>query len=97
MDLAGETVEIGEVIFVHEFAQATLDEIDARIHAEVDAATDIAEASGFPQPLDALIGVYADPPAEKPLWFREGADTSGLGQERAEGWGTWDASKGGSA
>ncbi len=75
-------------------AQATLDEIDARVVREVDAATDEAEKSGFPEPLEALIGVYADPPAEKPLWFREGADTSNLGKERAEGWGTFDA-KGG--
>ncbi|MBP7550662.1 MAG: thiamine pyrophosphate-dependent dehydrogenase E1 component subunit alpha, partial [Gemmatimonadaceae bacterium] len=75
--------------------QATLDAIDARIHAEVDAATDVAEASPLPQPLDALVGVYADPPAEKPLWYREGADVSSLGKERAEGWGTYDASKGG--
>jgi TPP-dependent pyruvate/acetoin dehydrogenase alpha subunit len=75
--------------------QATLDAIDARIHAEVDAATDVAEASPLPQPLDALVGVYADPPAERPLWYREGADVSTLGQERAEGWGTYDASKGG--
>ena len=75
--------------------QATLDAIDARIHAEVDAATDVAEASPLPQPLDALVGVYADPPAERPLGYREGADVSTLGQERAEGWGTYDASKGG--
>ncbi len=78
-------------------AQSTIDEINARIHAEVDAATDVAEASGFPEPLDAMIGVYADRPVEKPLWFREGADTSNLGKERAEGWGTFDASKGGQA
>jgi TPP-dependent pyruvate/acetoin dehydrogenase alpha subunit len=76
-------------------AQATLDEIDARILGEIDAATDVAEASPFPQPLDALVGVYADPPSEKPLWYREGADVSSLGKERAEGWGTYDASKGG--
>ncbi len=75
--------------------QATLDDIDARIGREVDAATDVAEAAPFPQPLDALLGVYADPPAERPLWYREGADVSSLGKERAEGWGTWDASKGG--
>ncbi len=75
-------------------AQATIDEIDARVAKEVDDATDIAEASPFPEPLDAMIGVYADPPVEKPLWFREGADTSNLGKERAEGWGTFDA-KGG--
>ncbi len=73
----------------------TLAEIDARIMREIDAATDEAERSGVPHPLDALVGVYADPPAERPLWFREGADVSALGQERPEGWGTWDASKGG--
>ncbi|MFM2140073.1 MAG: hypothetical protein RLZZ25_338 [Gemmatimonadota bacterium] len=73
----------------------TLAEIDARIVREIDAATDEAERSGVPHPLDALVGVYADPPAERPLWFREGADVSALGQERPEGWGTWDASKGG--
>jgi TPP-dependent pyruvate/acetoin dehydrogenase alpha subunit len=76
---------------------AKLAEIDARVQAEVDAATEVAEQSGPPQPLDALLGVYADPPAEKPLWYREGADVSSLGKERAEGWGTWDASKGGKA
>ncbi len=75
--------------------RATLDAIDARIHAEVDAATDTAEASPFPQPLDALVGVYADRPVESPLWYREGADTSALGKERAEGWGTFDTTKGG--
>ncbi len=76
-------------------APATIADIDARVQREVDAATDVAEASAFPEPLDAMTGVYADPPAERPLWFREGADTSKLGVERAEGWGTWDASKGG--
>jgi len=73
----------------------TLAEIDARIGREIDVATDEAERSGVPDPLDALVGVYADPPAERPLWFREGADVSSLGKERPEGWGTWDASKGG--
>ncbi len=73
----------------------TLAEIDARIVREIDAATDEAERSGVPDPLDALRGVYADPPTERPLWFREGADVSALGKERPEGWGTWDASKGG--
>ena len=74
---------------------ATLQEIDAGVAREVDEATDEAERSGTPAPLDALEGVYADPPRERPLWFREGADVSGLGQERPEGWGTWDAGKGG--
>ncbi len=74
---------------------ATLAAIDARVVREVDAATDLAEAAPFPEALDALVGVYADPPAERPLWFREGADTSQLGKERAEGWGTFDARTGG--
>lgn len=69
--------------------------IDARVAAEVDAATDVAEASPPPLALDALVGVYADPPAERPLWYRDGADVSALGKERPEGWGTWDAAKGG--
>lgn len=73
--------------------QSALDAIDARVVREVDAATDAAEASPMPHPHDALLGVYADPPAERPLWYREGADVSGLGRERAEGWGTWDASR----
>jgi pyruvate dehydrogenase E1 component alpha subunit/2-oxoisovalerate dehydrogenase E1 component alpha subunit len=76
-------------------ARTVIDAIDQRIIEEVDSATDVAEQSAFPQPHDALLGVYADPLAEKPLWYREGADVSSLGKERAEGWGTWDASKGG--
>ena len=76
-------------------AAADLAAIDADVAREVDEATDVAERSGVPAPLDALVGVYADPPAERPLWFREGADVSGLGAERPEGWGTWDAAKGG--
>ncbi len=75
--------------------QSAIDAIDARVSKEVDEATDMAEASPFPEPHDALLGVYADPPAATPLWYREGADASSLGKERAEGWGTWDASKGG--
>ncbi len=75
--------------------QSVIDAIDARVSKEVDEATDMAEASPFPEPHDALLGVYADPPAATPLWYREGADASSLGKERAEGWGTWDASKGG--
>jgi len=76
-------------------AAADLAAIDADVAREVDEATDVAERSGVPAPLDALVGVYADPPAERPLWFREGADVSCLGAERPEGWGTWDAAKGG--
>ena len=35
-----------------------------RVTAEIDEATDEAETSPFPEPLDALDGVYADPPRE---------------------------------
>jgi TPP-dependent pyruvate/acetoin dehydrogenase alpha subunit len=73
---------------------ATDDEIaaiDARVLAEVDAATDEADKSPPPQPLDALVGVYADPPSERPLWFRDGADRAVDVNERPESWGTWQA------
>jgi pyruvate dehydrogenase E1 component alpha subunit/2-oxoisovalerate dehydrogenase E1 component alpha subunit len=66
--------------------------IDARVAGEVDAATDEAEKSPPPQPLDALVGVYADPPLERPLWFRAGTDRAVDVNERPEGWGTWQTS-----
>jgi TPP-dependent pyruvate/acetoin dehydrogenase alpha subunit len=76
---------------VHGVAASALDAIDARVQAEVDAATDEAERSGPPEALDALVGVYADPPVEQPLWFRREADDVAYGAERPEGWGTWNA------
>ena len=69
----------------------TLTEIDTRVQREIDEATDIADASGVPEPLDALIGVYADPPSARPLWFREGKRAVVDVNERPEGWGTFDA------
>jgi pyruvate dehydrogenase E1 component alpha subunit/2-oxoisovalerate dehydrogenase E1 component alpha subunit len=71
--------------------------MDTRVTDEIDAATDEAEKSPPPLPLDALEGVYADPPAERPLWFRDGADRAVDVNERPEGWGTWQASRPGSA
>jgi TPP-dependent pyruvate/acetoin dehydrogenase alpha subunit len=65
--------------------------IDERVQREIDDATDIADASGVPEPLDALIGVYADPPAAEPLWFREGKRAAVDVNERPAGWGTFDA------
>ena len=53
-------------------------------------ATAAGAAAGTPEPLDALVGIYADPPAEPPLWFRTGAAME-FGRERPEGWGTYDA------
>jgi TPP-dependent pyruvate/acetoin dehydrogenase alpha subunit len=66
--------------------------IDARVVAEIDEATDIAEQSGVPEPLDALEGIYADPPREQPLWFREGKRAAVDENERPESWGTYDIS-----
>ncbi len=68
--------------------------IDQRIAREIDEATDIAEQSGPPEALDALLGVYADPPSEQPLWFRRDAASDQYGRERAEGWGTWQGDEG---
>ena len=65
--------------------------IDERIRGEIDAATDLAEASGTPDASEALLGVYADPSSEKPLWFRRDAAADAYGQERPESWGTWNA------
>jgi pyruvate dehydrogenase E1 component alpha subunit/2-oxoisovalerate dehydrogenase E1 component alpha subunit len=69
----------------------TLAEIDSRVAREIDEATDLAEQSGVPEPLDALVGIYAQPPAERPLWFREGKSAAVETNERPEGWGTFDA------
>ncbi len=71
------------------FDAAELGTIDARVRDEVDAATDIAERSGFPEPLDCLTGVYAEPSTERPLWFRDGVASAVERSERAEGWGTY--------
>jgi len=72
-------------------ADATLADVDARVVREIDEATDVAERSGVPEVLDALRGVYADPPAERPLWFREGRGDVVDVHERPDGWGTFDA------
>jgi pyruvate dehydrogenase E1 component alpha subunit/2-oxoisovalerate dehydrogenase E1 component alpha subunit len=71
------------------FDAAEIAAVDARVREEVDAATDAAEASAFPEPLDCLTGIYADPPAERPLWFREGVQAAVEKNERAEGWGAY--------
>jgi TPP-dependent pyruvate/acetoin dehydrogenase alpha subunit len=68
---------------------ADIDAVDARVRRDVDEATEIAERSPMPEPLDALSGVYADPPSIAPLWFREGKHSAVAGHERAEGWGTF--------
>ncbi len=69
----------------------TLAGIDARVQREIDEATDLAEASDTPEPLDALRGIYADPPEERPLWYREGRRAVVETSERPLSWGTFDA------
>jgi pyruvate dehydrogenase E1 component alpha subunit/2-oxoisovalerate dehydrogenase E1 component alpha subunit len=76
------------------FSEAEIAATDERVRTVVDEATAIAEASPVPEPLDCLTGIYADPPAETPLWFREGTRAAVEQNERAEGWGTWNASTG---
>ena len=43
-------------------AAAELEAIEARVQAEIDDATDVAEKSPPPEPRDCLVGIYADPP-----------------------------------
>jgi pyruvate dehydrogenase E1 component alpha subunit/2-oxoisovalerate dehydrogenase E1 component alpha subunit len=72
-------------------ATEELEAIDARVREEIDRATDLAEASPPPEPLDALVGVYADPPAMPVLWYREGIRNAVQAHERPASWGTHDA------
>ena len=70
--------------------KSELESIDLRVMSEIDKATDEAEASPMPEPTDALVGIYADPPAEQPLWFREGVRAAVEVNERPSSWGTHD-------
>src|SRR5439155_1477041 len=72
------------------FDQSEVAAIDARVTEEIDRATDEAEASPMPDPTDALVGIYADPPVLAPLWFREGIKSAVEVHERPAGWGTHD-------
>ena len=64
--------------------------IDTRVQKEIDAATDLAEQSPMPEPADALVGIYDDPPTVDPLWFRSGVKSAVEKHERPAGWGTYD-------
>jgi TPP-dependent pyruvate/acetoin dehydrogenase alpha subunit len=74
----------------HGVTTPELDAIDAQIKTEIDDATDEADKSPMPEPSDALVGVYADPPQEQPLWFREGVRAAVEVNERPSSWGTHD-------
>ena len=76
------------------FTDADIDAVDARVRREIDEATELAEQSGLPEALDALVGVYADPPSERPLWFRDDGRSVVDEHERAEGWGTFSSQAG---
>ena len=67
-----------------------LEAIDARVQAEIDDATDLAEQSPAPEPRDCLVGVYADPPEAPALWYREGVRSAVDRHERPASWGTHD-------
>jgi pyruvate dehydrogenase E1 component alpha subunit/2-oxoisovalerate dehydrogenase E1 component alpha subunit len=75
------------------FDRAEVEAIDERVRAEIDAATDEAEKSPPPEALDALEGIYADPPRDRPHWYREGGAVVDA-HERPEGWGTYASKKG---
>jgi pyruvate dehydrogenase E1 component alpha subunit/2-oxoisovalerate dehydrogenase E1 component alpha subunit len=81
------------VAWLAEHEHVTADElaaIDAEVQAEVDAATEVAEAAGFPEPTDCLDGIYAEPPALAPHWYREGVRSAVERNERPASWGTHD-------
>jgi pyruvate dehydrogenase E1 component alpha subunit/2-oxoisovalerate dehydrogenase E1 component alpha subunit len=71
-------------------AAAELEQIDARVGAEIDKATDEAEGSQPPEPRDALHGVYANPAHVPTLWYREGVHSAVEKHDRPSSWGTHD-------
>jgi TPP-dependent pyruvate/acetoin dehydrogenase alpha subunit len=71
-------------------APSELEALDARVQAEIDEATDVAEQSPPPEPRDCLAGIYADPPEAPALWYREGIRSAVDRHERPAGWGTHD-------
>jgi TPP-dependent pyruvate/acetoin dehydrogenase alpha subunit len=79
-----------EVLAAEGVASDEIAAIDGRVTSEIDRATDEAEASPMPEPNDALVGVYADPPAAPELWFRKGIRSAVEEHERPQSWGTHD-------
>jgi pyruvate dehydrogenase E1 component alpha subunit/2-oxoisovalerate dehydrogenase E1 component alpha subunit len=74
------------------FSLVEIEAVDERVRADVDRATDEAERSPPPAPLDALEGIYAEPPRERPHWYREGGSVV-ASHERPDGWGTYSANR----
>ncbi len=71
-------------------AASELEALDARVQAEIEDATDVAEKSPPPEARDGLVGIYADPPAAPALWYREGVQSAVDRHERPASWGTHD-------
>jgi len=71
-------------------SDAELAAIDERVQREIDEATDVAEQSPMPEPLEALRGVYGDVEMIPPVWYREEVKSAVTEHERAEGWGTYN-------
>lgn len=58
-------------LLTHEWVdERDLKDIDTRMRDEVDQATDACIDDPLPEAATALDGVYADPPAAQPLWYR---------------------------
>jgi pyruvate dehydrogenase E1 component alpha subunit/2-oxoisovalerate dehydrogenase E1 component alpha subunit len=72
------------------FPAEELSAIDQRVSQEIDRATDEAERSPMPEPLDCLAGVYAEPASMPSLWYREGIRSAVERHERPASWGTHD-------
>jgi TPP-dependent pyruvate/acetoin dehydrogenase alpha subunit len=71
-------------------SDAEFAELDTAVAAEIDAATDEAERSPMPEPLDALVGIYGEPATLAPHWYREGKRAAVEENERPASWGTHD-------
>jgi TPP-dependent pyruvate/acetoin dehydrogenase alpha subunit len=81
---------IKELTGAHGISAEELEHIDGRVSVEIDKATDEAEASAAPDPSDALVGVFADPPRAATLWYRQGVRSAVETHERPAAWGTHD-------
>jgi hypothetical protein len=67
-----------------------LDAVDARVRAEVDAATESPRRRRA-RAARRADGIYADPPGRAPALVPRGRAQRGRAHERAEGWGHVDA------
>jgi TPP-dependent pyruvate/acetoin dehydrogenase alpha subunit len=81
---------VKELTTRHGVTKDQLEQIDVRVAAEIDKATDEAESSLPPEPRDSLHGVYAQPSQAPTLWYREGVRSVVEKHERPASWGTHD-------